>query len=242
MPLVNVNGEEIFYAQHGEPSGLPIVFIHGAGGTHQSWLGVMNTLRRCNAYALDLPAHGESAGVGRDSVAAYADVIVGFLDVLSLPSALIAGTSLGGAIAQWLALHQLQRVRGLVLASTGAKLRVHPQILNAIQVGRPVPADPTTDKTPPPPPDLKPANPVAYGDWLACDRFDVMNRLGAVHCPTLIVHGDKDIRTPLKYATYLADSIRDARLVTIAGAGHSASREKPAEMAKAIQEFVDSLH
>ena len=245
MPTLQVHQETIFYAQHGDASGVPIVFIHGAGGSHQSWLGALNLLQRCNAFALDLPAHGQSTGKGRDRIGDYADVVTGFLAALNLPAVVIAGTSLGGAVAQWMGLHYASRTRGLVLASTGAKLRVHPDILKAAKEGRPISSSAVLGGNPnqlsaPPPQNPTPPE-VVHGDWVACDTFNVMERLGEIHCPTLVVVGEQDVMTPPKYAQYLAAHIKGAQYATIPGAGHSASREKPVEMAQAIQSFVDQL-
>ena len=149
---------------------------------------------------------------------------------------------MGGAITQWLALHQPACVRGLVLVGTGAKLRVHPNILRAMHEGTPMGADiltrpidnsPYTRNTP--------ADPLGYNDWLGCNMFDVMNRLAEIKCPTLVCVGSKDERTPPKYAAYLAEHIAGARLVTFEGAGHSPMRDKPAEMAQTLQAFVETF-
>src|ERR1700682_3275278 len=83
MPIVTVDHEEIFYAKHGA-SGVPLLCLHGAGGTHAGWYNVVKLLANVSAIALDLPAHGQSTG--RDSVAAYADVVTGVLDALQLPA------------------------------------------------------------------------------------------------------------------------------------------------------------
>ena len=82
---------------------------------------------------------------------------------------------------------------------------------------------------------------VVYGDWVACDTFNVMDRLGEIHVPTLVLVGAKDMMTPPKYAGFLAQGIKGASLVTIEGAGHSPMLDKPAEVAAAIQPFLDSL-
>jgi len=170
-------------------------------------------------------------------------VVSGVLDALHLTHAVLAGHSMGGAIALWLALHQPERVRGLVLAGTGAKLRVHPDILQAAKEGRPVGTAPVlgaqSHSSSARPPTAAPE--VVYGDWVACDTFNVMDRLGEIHVPTLVLVGANDMMTPPKYAGFLAKGIKGAKLVTIEGAGHSPMLDKPAEVAAAIQPFLDSL-
>ena len=256
MPTVTVDHAEIFYAQHGS-SGVPLVCLHGAGGTHAGWYNTVKLLDRVAAVVPDLPAHGQSTGHGRASVAEYAEVVVGLLDALHLPPAVLAGHSMGGAIALWLALHQPQRVRGLVLAGTGAKLRVHPDILQAAKEGPFGPLRQSTgawsgEAASGDPKGLRPigstsarpataAPEVVYGDWLACDTFNVMDQLGEIHVPTLVLVGSQDMMTPPKYAGFLAQGIKGATLVTIEGAGHSAMVDKPSEVAAAMQPFIDSL-
>lgn len=240
MPTARVGSEDIYYDGNGGQPPPAVVFVHGAGGTGARWMPVARALTGCAAYAIDLPAHGMSTGAGCDSVAAYADVLVGLLDALHLPSAVIAGHSLGGGIALWTALHHPERVQGLILVGTGARLRVHPQILAAVKTGRPIPANPAADPTPPPPADAVPVNPVPYGDWLACDRFDVMGRLEEVRAPTLVIVGTRDMNTPVKYAAYLRDHIAGAQLLVVEDAGHSAMADKPEEVRAAIQKFLAS--
>ncbi len=65
-------------------------------------------------------------------IAAYAEAVAGWADALALPRFVLAGHSMGGAIAQELALRHPGRLAGLVLLSTGARLRVSPQILAGI--------------------------------------------------------------------------------------------------------------
>ncbi len=243
MPSLNYNGEDIFYERHGDGMGAPLVFVHGAGGTHASWSNQLGALRNCTAYALDLPGHGQSTGAGRDRVANYGEVLNGFMDGLRLSSAIVAGHSLGGAIALWLAIHKPARVRGLVLVSTGARLRVHPNILRAAREGRPTGRE-VLDEQPPaerPGPAESAGDNVAYGDWLACDRFDVMDRVGEVVAPTLVIAGADDWRTPAKYSQFFVDRIKGAKLVTVTGAGHNPMQEKPDEVNRALQAFLDSV-
>jgi pimeloyl-ACP methyl ester carboxylesterase len=78
---------------------------------------------------------------------------------------------------------------------------------------------------------------VLWGDFMACDRFDVMGSLGEVHLPTLVICGEKDQLTPLKYSQFLVDHIQGARLVTIPEAGHMVMLEKPQETTEAIARF-----
>jgi pimeloyl-ACP methyl ester carboxylesterase len=68
-----------------------------------------------------------------------------------------------------------------------------------------------------------------------------MDRLGEIRVPTLVVNGDDDRLTPLKYGEYLAANIPGAVLKIIRGAGHLVMLEKPNEVNAVITSFVHSL-
>jgi len=136
-----VNGERLTYALHrnpqqldgrSRPPGPPVVLIHGAGGNLMHWPGELRRLPGQTVYALDLPGHGKSAGSGRTDIASYAEIVGGFIAVLGLPRVVLAGHSMGGAVALEYALRSPQNLAGLVLLSTGARLPVAPVVKSGI--------------------------------------------------------------------------------------------------------------
>ena len=82
---------------------------------------------------------------------------------------------------------------------------------------------------------------VFHDDFLACDHFEVMDRLGEITVPTLILCGTTDRLTPPKYSQYLHQHIVGSTLTLIEGAGHMVMLEKPAEMNAAIVPFLQRL-
>jgi len=78
-------------------------------------------------------------------------------------------------------------------------------------------------------------------DFTACNKFDVLGRLDRIRVPALVITGDLDQLTPLKYGQYLATNIRGGVLKIIRGAGHIAMLEKPVETNNVIASFVQSL-
>lgn len=251
MPTVDVQGVPIFYAQRlgGQRN---LVFVHGAGGSHQIWLHQVNSLRQVNTYALDLPGHGRSGSEGQGTIDEYADLVVAFLDALGLETAVVSGHSMGGAIALDLALRYSRRITGLVLVCTGARLRVTPLILDGIRedfqgavnligqfaYGPDAPPEAIRlgqEQMANTPPD------VLYHDFAACDSFDVLDRLAEILCPTLVISATADRLTPLKYGTYLQEHIAGARLTTIEGAGHMVMLERPSQVTQVIQDFLTNL-
>ncbi len=247
---------KIFYFSHGAEnvSHPPLVFLHGAGGTHLHWPPQVRRIIGQRIFALDLPGHGKSGGVGSQSIADYARAVVDFLDAARLNAAVFVGHSMGSAIALTLALDFPKRVLGLGLVGSGARLRVAPQILEstasetlfpqAIKLINDAEFGPSAG------PRLKelaarqmaairPS--VIHGDFLACNEFDVMQRLAEINVPTLILCGAEDILTPMKYSEYLRDHIRNARLLAFPGAGHMVMLEQPMEVAQALSVFADEI-
>lgn len=251
MPEIQLSRGGLWYAaRHVKGSPYPpLVLLHGATGSHLDWPGELRRLPAATVLVPDLPGHGRSDGPGRQSVEAYAAVVLEFLDTLGIRRAIIGGHSMGGAIAQMLALDSPSRVAGLILLGTGARLRVHPDVLGRILVdpagvydllikwmwaegtpesflrrGRQQMAanDPQT----------------VYGNLAACNAFDVMDRLGEIAAPTLVIGGTADRMTPLKYSEYLADHIPAAEMVTVEGGGHMMALEQPQVVAQAVSSWL----
>jgi pimeloyl-ACP methyl ester carboxylesterase len=82
---------------------------------------------------------------------------------------------------------------------------------------------------------------VLYGDFLACDEFDVMDRLAELRQPTLILCGADDQMTPVRHAQFLASGINQAVLNIIPNAGHMVMLEQPLAVASFISDFVGSI-
>lgn len=117
--LVDISGRTISYLTLApeEPSGEPVVLVHGFGGDKNSWLFVQQPLAEEHAvHALDLPGHGASdKELGDGSLAGLADVVVGFLDALGISRAHLVGHSLGGAVVAAVARATPERVASLTL-------------------------------------------------------------------------------------------------------------------------------
>ncbi len=231
----------------------PLVLIHGAGGTRLHWPPSLRRLPGAEVYALDLPGHGEAPGSGQSTISGYRRAVVDWMQALDLPPAVVIGHSMGGALALALALDAPPRVAGIVLVGTGARLRVHPLLLEATASGG-VPIETLSTLvawwySPDASPRLRELasrglsgtnTEVLHGDFLACDGFDVMDRLESVDRPSLIIVGEDDHMTPVKYARYLADHLPNARLEIIHGAGHMVMLEQPSAVEHALTRWLES--
>ena len=250
MPFLDLDGERIYYALHrNRANGAPILLLHGAGENHLVWPIGLRRLPGSIVYAVDLPGHGKSAGMGRSTIADYAAWVVSFLEASQIPKAVLIGHSMGGAIAQQLALTHPDRAMALVLVATGAKLRVAPQLLEMAQNDFPATVDLISqwEWSPIAPEELRqlgkqqlmtndPA--VMLDDYRACDAFDVREQLKFIAAPTLIVAGEADQMTPLKHATFLAEQIPQARLIVVPKCGHMVVLEAADTVTQAITDFL----
>lgn len=245
-----------YYAyKHDHNELLPLVLLHGAGGDHLHWPVQIRRLAERRAYALDLPGHGKSGGHGLQSIEAYADHVREWMHEIHLPHAVIAGHSMGGAIALWMAVHYPERVQGLGLIGTGPHLPVNPQLLEdtAHPSTFPTGLDKITrwsfsESTDRKIRDLgrermeevRPS--VLHGDLLACDQFDLREELDRVEAPSVVICGKEDKMTPPELSESLARGLNQAELELIPRAGHMVMIEKPARVAELLQRFTAGLN
>lgn len=254
MPYLDLNRERIYYALYQSRliGGVPVVLIHGAGENHLVWPAELRRLPDCTVIALDLPGHGKSGGEGRATVKEYADWLAVFLEAIQAPRAIIAGHSMGGAIAQLFGLLYPDRAAGLILVATGAKLRVDPRLLELTRGDLAAAADVISErewgsnvsdqmKRLGKQQIMANRPQVIHGDYRACDAFDVTTRLSEIAAPTLVIGGTADQLTPIKYARFLAERIPQARLVVVPEAGHMVMIEAASTVAAEVESFVREL-
>lgn len=237
------------YAHGAALKGPPLVLVHGAGGDLMRWPSDLRRLPGRRVYALDLPGHGKSGGAPLPDIAAYADALHGWAEAHALPRFVLAGHSMGGAIAIEYALRHEGRLAGLILLSTGARLRVAPQLLSGILTDFDATvdllvrwmygegADPNLLRLGAR--QLREVKPeTLHADFAACDAFDRRADVGRIAVPTLILCGDADVMTPLKSSEFLRDQIGGSQLVVIPGAGHMAALQQPQAVAGWVETFL----
>jgi pimeloyl-ACP methyl ester carboxylesterase len=180
-------------------------------------------------------------------------VLLAALDALALQQVILAGHSMGGGIALWTALEAPQRVAGLVLAGTGARLPVSSALYNLLTLDFSAAirlmVDGIYDQSATPERkdraiaafmQIEPG--VFHGDLMACDAFDVRSRLAEIACPTLVVCGNADHMTPPKCSHTLQQGIPGAELVLLPHAGHMLTVEQPEAVTGAIQSWITSRY
>lgn len=251
MPRVNIRGLSFFYAGELTADRPALLFCHGAGGNHRQWLHQLTGLNKQAApLAVDLPGHGASEGTPAAEVSIYREFIRDFSAALGLNNYILAGHSMGGAIALDYALHYADSLRGLILAGCGARLRVAPPLLEICRAGN-VPAELAgfAYGTGAPAELLENARQemaavpaqTYLADFTACNSFDCMDRLTEIELPVLLICGSADRMTPLKYSRYLKEQLPRAELVEVDRSGHMVMLEAPQQVNRAITSFLDDL-
>ncbi len=227
----------------------PLLLVHGAGGNLYHWPPHLRRLASVEVYALDLPGHGRSAGPGRSTIDDYGQVIHAFAEALALPPFVLAGHSMGGAIALAFALQDAERLAGLVLVGTGARLRVNGALLNGLRHDFDATTAQLIDWMYHPDFDaklrqqaldqLRANDPqTLYDDFVACNAFDVRTQVTSLTLPTLIICGVADKMTPVAGSEALHQGIVGSQLQLVAEAGHMVMVEQPAVLTASLQAFI----
>ena len=228
---------------------MKLVFVHGAGESSLHFYPQMRHFR--NSKAIDLPGH--PLGRPCTSIEGYAEWVRGFVAARRYTDVVLCGHSMGGAIAQHYALTYPEELKGLILISTGARLRVHPRYLQAVKEAKSNSARWLEEHKASlarvdhdvqqilmrRAAEIGPA--VEHNDLLCCDKFDVMDRVHEIRMPTQVVCGAEDVMTPVKYSDYLADGIVGARKTILEGATHYVQLEHSPEVNRTIESFLAML-
>jgi pimeloyl-ACP methyl ester carboxylesterase len=238
-----------------EPGERPtLVFLHGASSNHRIHDRMIEALPGWNRISLNLPGRAGADGPPLETVASMAAYVRSVARAVVDGPYVLVGYSLGGAVALEQAMIGDDRLIGLVLIATGARLRVDPTMVRlyelACDAGGASPAlpagvfeddaDPTLIAEASECGTLTPAETAAV-DWGACDGFDRMNEIGRIEVPALIVGGSDDVLAPAKFSEFLATGILESELHILEGAGHMMVMERAKEIAPLIASFVSRL-
>jgi pimeloyl-ACP methyl ester carboxylesterase len=244
---MSINFEEM-----GDPAKRTIIFIHGAGGSAATWFMQMRGLSADNhIVAIELNGHGKSLDRAEDDT--FHSYLCDVHEVISkFDKPFLAGHSMGGALTQLYALNHPENLKGIILVDTGAKLKVNPMVFNLLSnnfegyieaVGTFMFHEETSEEMIEASKHEVRKCPVQIikRDFELCDKFDIMDRVSQIKLPTLILVGDADVMTPVKYSTYLKDKIEGSVLHVIEGAGHSVMLEKFGVFNEIIANWVNEM-
>ena len=256
MPFQPVNGARLYCEEHG--AGEPLLLITGftiSAAVFEPVLDRYAERFRCIVY--------DNRGAGRTraprrptAMPELAADAAGLLERLGVHSAHVYGLSMGGMVAQELALRFRERVRGLVLGGTtpGGALAPRPgpggrrdprgrprragALAGAVLAGVPPRAARAGRElvgTSPRPAARPPRS--ARRRWPR--RLHAVSRLGRLRAPTLVMHGECDALAPLANARVLAARIPDAELAIVPGAGHAYALERPETSYRLLTAWLD---
>ena len=245
-----IDGRAVTF-RHETGRGPALLCIHGAADNHHVYDPLLDALSGHECYALNLPGRAQTDGPPAGTVAEMASFFSAFVESEVKGGYVVVGHSLGGAVAIEHALSRsAKRLRGIVLLATGARLRVHPMILQLferlLQTGL-LPQTPPGLYGPHTDPALiaeaskrRELTPVETGhiDWHAANGFDRMHDLEDIHVPALIIAGTHDPLTPPKYAEFMATKVPNSTLRLLDGAGHMLVMERALEVASWIRDFL----
>ncbi len=257
MPDTTVNDITLHYVDEGQ--GDPIVFLHGLGSCGDDWvLQAQFFAPRFRVIAPDLRGHGQSAKpAGPYSIAQFAADVTALLDALSIDSAHVVGLSLGGLVAQQIAIDSPHRVRRLTLTNTFAHLLSGSvfemaRLLRRGAISLVLPLERSSQHVArglfpyPHQAELRRLaaqrivgnDRAAYRASIAAiRRFDSRRDLKRIIAPTLVITGERDRTVPRRRQRELAGGIRGARWEIIRDSGHAT----PLDQAEAYNDLLASF-
>jgi 3-oxoadipate enol-lactonase/4-carboxymuconolactone decarboxylase len=261
MNFLPINGINIHYEylKYSGPEKAPVfVFINSLGTDLRIWDGVVDILKNLGSILLfDKMGHGISTVADKSyAIANYADDTIGLLNALDIDKVVLTGLSIGGIIAQYIAIHYPERVEKLVISNSAPKVgsfeswetrinKVKAEGVSSI-------ADDilkvwfSKDFHANRQPELAGyramlSNTNTAGYIKACEALrdnDLTNRIHEITSPTLLIAGSEDgsVSTPKVKET--ADKIPGAQFVEIEGVGHIPCAEQPETIAELILKFA----
>lgn len=258
--LAHLNGIELHYEVHG--AGRPLLFVHGFPLSGRMWMPAVERLKASHRCIVpDLRGLGRSPAVESAGMREYADDLAALLDEMGeVRPVVLVGLSMGGYVAFEFFRRHRDRLRALVLADTranddppDAKAKREELARAVAEKGSKVAADAMIDKlfAPGVNPALRqewydimksipPAGVIAATRAMA-NRPDSRPTLAAIDLPTLLVVGEHDGITPPDVHREMQAAIVGSRLEVVAGAGHMAPLEKPAEFCRLLTDFIATL-
>jgi pimeloyl-ACP methyl ester carboxylesterase len=271
MTTIRVRDLEMYYAEHGNPAGDPVLLIMGFGGNADAWAPQVPALGDYRVITFDNRGAGRTTQPeGRYTIAMMADDAAALLDALDIDRAHVIGASMGGMIAQELALRHPRRVRSLVLACTtpgGPNSFGYNEMVAGIdeadkvqdlaelatpermQQGIDVMFTPAFMKAPGPGFQAMIMSAILHpstlagvkGQGAAIRAHDTYDRLSYIRVPVLVTAGSDDTLVDARNSALLAERIRGAQLKMFDGLRHGFTAEKPDAVNGAIVEFLASV-
>lgn len=261
MPTVHTNGIDMYYESVG--AGPPLLLLHGLGSCTEDWeLQIPAFARHFRVITADMRGHGRSdKPPGPTSVPQMAADVLGLLDALEIEAAHIVGLSMGGMVAFQLAVDRPERVHSLVIVNSGPALvprtagewlRVQ-QRLALARLFPPARSGRFISQRLFPKPEQEEMRQQLVERWARNDQraylasmralvgWSVLDRVGAIRQPVLIISGDRDY-TPVESKRNYMARLQNARLVVIEDSGHATPIDQSERFNACVLDFLLSLN
>ena len=267
---VEAAGVDFAYRRFGRPTGLPLILLQHFRGNLDNWDPALTDALAAEREIIlvDYPGVGFSTGEPSRTIAETARRMIGFIDALGLDRIDLLGFSIGGFVAQEIALVRPTLVRRLVLAATGprgapgmhgwrediaaaARGESKPENLLFIMFAHTATSQAKgmeflgrfvrrqEDRDAPTSDAARDAQYDAIVEWGIPDD-GALQRLTGIRSPTLVIQGDDDLMIPTKLSHLLAGLIRDARIQIYPDAAHGFLFQYPGEVAAEVNAFLAS--
>ncbi|MFW9981538.1 MAG: alpha/beta fold hydrolase [Candidatus Thorarchaeota archaeon] len=236
----------------GDPTEKTIIFVHGAGGSAATWFTQLRGLSdEYHIVALELNGHGSSIDRAEQDIRqSYLEDIHETVSQFSKP--VLGGHSMGGALTQLYALTYPNNLSGIILVGTGAKLRVTPIVFDLLEnnfdgyveaIGNFMfYEDTSTEIIDASRKEVRKCPAGIIGrDFKMCDNFDIMESVSKIRLPTLIIVGEADVMTPIKYATFLHEKIEGSVMHVVSSAGHAVMLEQSTIFNRYVKNWMENL-
>ena len=259
MLIADLDGLKVHYRDDGDPKGAPVVFSNSLGTDLRLWDAVVERLpASLRVIRYDKRGHGLTEALPSPySMGSLISDAEALLDHLNVRGCVFVGLSVGGMIAQGLAVKRLDQIRAMVISNTGAKIGTPDMWRDRIAAvetgGIEALADTIMEKwfsaafrqTP---------EIMAWRNMLtrqpatgyigcsaAISEADFYSTTAELTLHTLAIAGSEDGSTPPDLVRETADLIKGARFHLIRGAGHLPCVEKPDEYARVLVEFLQEI-
>lgn len=250
------------YQRCGRRGAPAVVLLHPIATCARLWQPLLPALAEgFEVLSVDLPGHGDSAGVGAQDMDGFGQALLATLEAAGLDAAVLIGVSLGAMVAQAAALAAPARIRGLVLAHTSA--RTMPGAREAWEARSRAAAGQGMDAQVPGTlerwftPAFRAAAPLTLG-WVAAmvratplpgylaairaiQGLDYLDALASLPVPALVLAGECDTAVPVEQTRAIAQRLPRAVFEVLPGAPHLGNVEQPLVFLERIGRFVAEL-
>jgi 3-oxoadipate enol-lactonase len=257
MPFFQYNDVKLHYVdvdyRNDKTQGISLLFVHGAGSSHIAWaLQLKEFSKSHRTIAIDLSGHGKSESItGEASIdEGYTHEINALIKHLNLDEFILVAHSMGGGIAMSYVLHkETTNPKAMVLVDTSPDLELSKLATGLVKEAvddriyflrnkRFEDCD-NTYKLKRYEDELRNAHPgIMQRDLLACNKFDITDRVHEINIPTFVIVGEHDDIIPPQVAYDFEKRIPHSDIAVVRNANHSPMIEQPDEFNRLLRKFV----